>query len=101
MSREFLMKEAVLLAGLALCLGTSMAMADKSTAPGQNKVCLISFGSNAEAIAGADSTITGTKYLPSKAANKQETFTSGGSTRIFDYAPGSSPAERDLCRSLD
>jgi len=95
------MKKAILAGMAILCITGSMAMADKATAPGQNKVCLISFGSNAEATAGADATITDTKYLPSKAANKQETYTSGGSTRVFDYGAGSSPAERDLCRSLD
>jgi hypothetical protein len=99
-TKEEEMKKTILAGAAVLCMTASMALADKATAPGQNKVCLISFGSNAEATAGADATITDTKYLPSKAANKQETYSSGGATRIFDYGAGSSPAERDLCRSL-
>lgn len=95
------MKKAFFIGAAALLLSSSIATADKASAPGQNKVCLVSFGSNAEATAGADVTATNAKYMPSKAANKQETYSSGGSTRVFDYAPGSSPAERDECRSLD
>lgn len=94
------MKTLALIAAAAALTISTAALADKASAPGQNKVCLISFGSNAEATGGADADITGTKYLPSKAANKQETYSSGGSTRVFDYAPGSSPAERELCNSL-
>jgi hypothetical protein len=95
------MKKMMLLSVASVLLSTSGVLADKSTAPGQNKVCLITFPSNDQATAGADADITNTKYLPSKAANKQETYSQGGSTRVFDYSSGNNAAERDLCQSLD
>jgi hypothetical protein len=90
---------------LALALGVSgAAFANKATAPGQNKTCLITFGSHADATAGADATILSAKYLPVKAATVQQTYTAGGSVRIFDYTlPGNltNDQERKLCDSLN
>ena len=63
-----------------------VAWANKASAPAKFKTCLISFPDNAAASAGADATITDTKYLPAKAAQVQETFTTGGAVRIFDYS---------------
>jgi hypothetical protein len=90
-------------AALALALAFSgTAFADKASAPGQNKTCLITFGTNAEATAGADATILATKYLPAKAAGVQETYTGGGAVRIFDYSGvvANNAEERALCKSL-
>lgn len=58
---------------------------NKADAPGQDKVCLISWGSAADASSGADSTALNGKYLPRKAAEAQAA-NSGGKSRVFDYS---------------
>lgn len=54
-------------------------------APGQDKVCLITWGSAADAASGADATALNGKYLPRKAAEAQASK-SGGKSRVFDYS---------------
>lgn len=54
-------------------------------APGQDKVCLITWGSAADAATGADATALNGKYLPRKAA-EQQAANSGGKSRVFDYS---------------
>ena len=54
-------------------------------APGQDKVCLITWGSAADAASGADATALNGKYLPRKAAEAQASK-SGGKSRTFDYS---------------
>jgi hypothetical protein len=54
-------------------------------AAGQDKVCLITWGSAADASSGADSTALSGKYLPRKAAEAQASR-SGGKSRVFDYS---------------
>ena len=54
-------------------------------APGQDKVCLITWGSAADAASGADATALNGKYLPRKAA-EQQAANSGGKSRVFDYS---------------
>ena len=54
-------------------------------APGQDKVCLITWGSAADAATGADATALNGKYLPRKAAEAQASK-SGGKSRVFDYS---------------
>ena len=54
-------------------------------APGQDKVCLITWGSAADAATGADATALNGKYLPRKAAEAQAAK-SGGKSRVFDYS---------------
>jgi hypothetical protein len=54
-------------------------------APGQDRVCLITFGSHDQASAGADADIISAKYLPRKAAESQADFDQGGAVRIFEY----------------
>ena len=73
----------ILLAALALTAGS--AVAQNANAPGQDRVCLITFNTPAEAEAGADDTVVSTKYLPRKAAEAQAAQ-SGGKARAFDYS---------------
>lgn len=73
----------IILAALAMTAGS--AFAQNSNAPGQDRVCLITFNSQAEAQAGADDTVVSTKYLPRKAAEAQAAK-SGGKERPFDYS---------------
>ncbi|OJX50024.1 MAG: hypothetical protein BGO81_05030 [Devosia sp. 66-22] len=61
------------------------AMAQNANAPGQDRVCLITFNTPAEAEAGADDTVVSTKYLPRKAAEAQAAK-SGGKAKAFDYS---------------
>ena len=56
-----------------------------SDAPGQDRVCLITWGSAADATSGADATALSGKYLPRKAA-EQQAASSGGKARVFDYS---------------
>jgi hypothetical protein len=77
------------LAGAALAsapLAATNASPGKSAdAPGQDKVCLITWGSAADAASGADATALSGKYLPRKAAEAQAA-NSGGKARVFDYS---------------
>ena len=78
----------VALAGLVLAapLAAQNATPGKSTdAPGQDRVCLITWGSAADAASGADATALSGKYLPRKAAEAQASH-SGGKARVFDYS---------------
>jgi hypothetical protein len=61
------------------------ANSNKADAPGQDKVCLITWGSAADAASGADATALNGKYLPRKAAEAQAA-NSGGKSRVFDYS---------------
>jgi hypothetical protein len=80
----------VILGGLALAttapLSAQNATPGKSSdAPGQDRVCLITWGSAADAASGADATALSGKYLPRKAA-EQQAASSGGKARVFDYS---------------
>ncbi|HEX6375047.1 MAG TPA: hypothetical protein VFZ91_04945 [Allosphingosinicella sp.] len=54
-------------------------------APGQDKVCLITWRTAADAATGADATAINGKYLPRRAAEAQAA-NSGGKSRVFDYS---------------
>jgi hypothetical protein len=78
------------LAGVALTLTAPLAAQNatpgkSSDAPGQDRVCLITWGSAADASSGADSTALSGKYLPRNAAEAQASK-SGGKARAFDYS---------------
>lgn len=78
------------LTGAALTLTAPLAAQNatsgKSTdAPGQDRVCLITWATAADAASGADATALSGKYLPRKAAEKQAAR-SGGKARVFDYS---------------
>jgi hypothetical protein len=78
------------LAGAAFALAAPVAAQNatpgKSTdAPGQDRVCLITWANAADAASGADSTALSGKYLPRKAAEAQAA-NSGGKARAFDYS---------------
>ena len=67
-------------------LAAQSTTAGKSAeAPGQDKVCLITWASAADAATGADATALNGKYLPRKAA-EQQAENSGGKARVFDYS---------------
>ena len=71
---------------LAAPLAAQNATPGKSSdAPGQDRVCLITWGSAADAATGADATALSGKYLPRKAA-EQQAANSGGKSRVFDYS---------------
>ena len=79
---------AALLAGAALTMTAPLAAgpnSNKADAPGQDRVCLITWGSVADANSGADATALSGKYLPRKAAEAQAAR-SGGKSRVFDYS---------------
>ena len=85
-----LKRHSAALAGVALVMAAPLsaqnATPGKSTdAPGQDKVCLITWGSAADAATGADATALSGKYLPRKAAEAQASK-SGGKSRVFDYS---------------
>jgi hypothetical protein len=79
----------ITLAGAALAsvplVATSASPGKSDDAPGQDKVCLITWGSAADAASGADATALSGKYLPRKAAEAQAA-NSGGKARVFDYS---------------
>ena len=82
--------QAAALAGAALAMTAPLAAQNatpgKSTdAPGQDRVCLITWASAADATSGADATALSGKYLPRKAAEEQAA-NSGGKARVFDYS---------------
>src|SRR5688572_11574723 len=72
---------------LAFAAPASLALAQGSSqdAPGQDRVCLITWASAADAATGADATALSGKYLPRKAAEAQAAR-SGGKSRVFDYS---------------
>ena len=71
---------------IAAPLAAQAAGSGKSAdAPGQDKVCLITWGSAADAATGADATALNGKYLPRKAA-EQQAANSAGKSRVFDYS---------------
>lgn len=73
-------------AALAACPFAAQAGPGQSAdAPGQDKVCLITWASAADAATGADATALSGKYLPRKAAEAQAA-NSGGKSRVFDYS---------------
>jgi hypothetical protein len=79
-----------MLSGIALTMTAPLAAQNatpgkSSDAPGQDRVCLITWGSAADAASGADSTALSGKYLPRKAAETQAA-NSGGKARAFDYS---------------
>lgn len=79
-----------LLAGAALVAAMPLAAQNatpgkSSDAPGQDRVCLITWSSAADAATGADATALSGKYLPRKAA-EQQAANSGGKSRVFDYS---------------
>jgi hypothetical protein len=80
---------AAVIATCALGLSAGMAVGQSNNAnpnaPGQDRVCLITFGSHDQANAGADADIISTKYLPRKAAEAQADFDQGGAVRIYEY----------------
>lgn len=79
------------IAVIAISLGSASAShkaghkQNNSSAPGQDRVCLITFKTPAGARSGANADIQSTKTLPRKAAEKQENYRSGGTKRVFVY----------------
>ena len=65
--------------------GAFQARGNSADAPGQDRVCLITWGSVADANSGADATALSGHYLPRRAAEAQAAQ-SGGKARTFDYS---------------
>lgn len=87
------------ISGLTVC---TSALADKASAPGQDKTCLVTFNSPGAVAGGADADITNTKYLPRKAADKQASKNDTMAT--FDYpsgSPGLGSNTKEVCSALD
>ena len=58
---------------------------NSADAPGQDRVCLITWATPQDAATGADATALEGKYLPRNAAEAQAAR-SGGRSRVFDYS---------------
>ena len=78
------MKKLAIIAAAA-ALVTSPALAQNANAPGQDRVCLITWATAADAESGADATALSGKYLPRNAAEVQAAK-SEGTSRVFDYS---------------
>lgn len=65
--------------------GAVQAHGNSADAPGQDRVCLITWGSAADAQSGADATALSGRYLPRRAAEAQAAH-SDGKSRVFDYS---------------
>ena len=72
---------------LALPGGASafQAHGNSADAPGQDRVCLITWATPQDAASGADATALSGRYLPRRAAEAQASH-SGGKSRAFDYS---------------
>lgn len=83
------MKSMFAIAALLVCgtpaLALQTAPGNSGDAAGQDKVCLITWSSAADAATGSDATALSGKYLPRKAAEAQAAK-SGGKSRVFDYS---------------
>ena len=77
------------LAGVALAMAApapaALGPGKSDDAAGQDRVCLITWATPADAASGADATALSGKYLPRKAAEAQAAQ-SGGKSRVFDYS---------------
>ena len=81
-----------ILVGL-LATGSVVAQGKSETAPGQDRVCLITFNAPGTE---ANTAVTRAKVLPRKAAEAQANDT----TRIYEYGPGGS-LTAEACDCLD
>ena len=78
--------------GIALT-SSAFAQGKSESAPGQDRVCLITFNSPGTE---ANTAVTSTKMLPRKAAEAQQNDT----TRIYEYGPGGAQTA-EACECLD
>jgi len=85
MKRIFIATVAAGLLAAPGAAGAFQAHGNSADAPGQDRVCLITWGSVADANSGADATALSGKYLPRRAAEAQAAQ-SGGKARVFDYS---------------
>ena len=87
-----LLLTSIVAAGL-LATGPVLAQGKSESAPGQDRVCLITFNAPGTE---ANSAVTTAKVLPRKAAEAQANDT----TRIYEYGPGGS-LTAEACTCLD
>lgn len=66
---------------LAASVTTVAAQGNRDNAPGQDRVCLVTFKDEASVAGGANVDVVSAKVLPRRAAQAQE----GGMSRIFEY----------------
>jgi hypothetical protein len=83
---------ASVVAGL-LAVGSAAAQGKSESAPGQDRVCLITFNAPGTE---ANTAVTTAKVLPRKAAQAQANDT----TRIYEYGPGGS-LTAEACECLN
>ena len=84
--KTYLIASAALLAlATAPAAFAGPARGNAQDAPGQDRVCLITWASAADAATEADATALSGKYLPRKAAEAQAAR-SGGKSRFYDYS---------------
>lgn len=83
---------ASIVAGL-LAVGSAAAQGKSESAPGQDRVCLITFNAPSTE---ANTAVTTAKVLPRKAAEAQANDT----TRIYEYGPGGT-LTAEACDCLD
>jgi hypothetical protein len=83
---------AIIVAAAALAASPALAQNTNANpnAPGQDRDCLITWMSEAEATSAANATAVSGKYLPRKAAEAQAAK-SGGKARVFDYSDDTWP----------
>ena len=70
---------------LAFAGAAAAGQGNSANAPGQDRVCLITWATPQDAASGADATALEGKYLPRRAAEAQAAR-SGGRSRVFDYS---------------
>ena len=78
--------------GIALT-GSALAAGKSESAPGQDRVCLITFSSPGTE---ANDAVLSTKMLPRKAAEAQQ----NDATRIYEYGPGGTQTA-EACECLN
>lgn len=85
MKRMFIAATAAGLLAAPGAAGAFQARGNAENAPGQDRVCLITWRSAADANSGADATAVSGRYLPRRAAEAQAAH-SDGKSRVFDYS---------------
>lgn len=72
---------AIALGALVASAPLAIAQGNRDNAPGQDRVCLVSFKDEASVSGGANVDVVRARYLPRNGAEAQE----GGVNKIFEY----------------
>ena len=87
---------ALALAALMATGTVALAQGNSQNAPGQDRVCLVTFSDATAAESGANAGVTSAKILPRKAAEAQENET----TKIYEYGT-QGELTQEACDCLD